>query len=80
MTEINYSAVQHVPLILSGIKDLGTGKSGFREMSLLLKDEEGNTYRADFRTRTIYDDNMKKAFRRIIPRPITDTEKDSIAA
>ncbi len=68
MSEINYSAVQHMPLILSGIKDLGTVKSGFRQMTLLLKDIDGNTYQADFQTRTIYDDQMKKAFRRIIPK------------
>jgi len=71
MSEIEYAAIQNVPLMLAGIKDLGTGKSGFREMSLLLKDAKGNVYQADFRTRTIYDDNMKKAFRRIIPKPVT---------
>jgi len=67
MSDINYSRIKDIPLVLSEIRDNGAYGLGFRHMSIMLTDFDGNKYIANFNFCTIYDDQMKKAFRRIRP-------------
>lgn len=67
MSEIEYAAIQNVPLMLLGIQERKPSRGEVRDMALILKDTKGNVYQANFKTEVIYDKYMKKAYQRIRP-------------